>query len=271
MTENRDPKTALVTGAASGIGLAFAHECASRGWNLVCVDINEKGLVDAAENIRNEYHVEVLTLAQNLAERDAAEKCLAFCDDNRVEIDFLINNAGVFFFAPLIDANPKKVEIMSDLHVYCLTRMCMLFGQRMKERRFGYILNVSSMSAWMAMPGISMYNASKAYVRSLSQSLYYELKPWNVGVTAVCPGGINTQLFGLSDKWRKFGVRSGILMEPEDLAKRAVIATLAKKSQTIPGLLNHFFTFAVHNIPDPLVFFFMRHLKVYNKFLKEKS
>ena len=271
MAEKREPRLALVTGSASGIGRAMARECASRKWDLVCIDINDEGLQNVAAEIRNEFAVEVHTFAINLALRDAAEQCLAFCDENQLEVDFLVNNVGVFFFDPLIDANPNKVAIMADLHVYTLTRMCMLFGARMKERQFGYILNISSMSAWMAMPGISEYNASKAYVRSLSRSLYFELKPWNVGVTAVCPGGINTQLFGLAENLRKTAVRFGVLMQPETLAKKAIKATLKKKIQTIPGILNHFFTFCIMTMPNWLVYFLMKHIKVYDRFWKMKN
>lgn len=265
------PSTALVTGAASGIGREVALNCAGRGWTLVCVDINAEGLEATAAEIREKFGTTVHTLVINLAEPDSAEKCLAFCDEHQVEIDFLANVAGLFVFDPLVDASPERVDRLLGVHVYCLTHMCMVFGARMKARRFGYIMNISSMSAWMAMPGINVYNASKSYVRSLSRSLYFELKPWNVSVTAVCPGGISTPLLKISDKHRELGCRLGVLMKPEKLADKAIKATLRKKIQTIPGLQNHFFTFFIRTLPDFMVSFIMKRVPAYDRFWKEQG
>ncbi|MBO5752654.1 MAG: SDR family NAD(P)-dependent oxidoreductase [Proteobacteria bacterium] len=263
MAKKQLPKRALITGAASGIGRALARECASRGMHIVGVDLNEAGLNQTADEIRTEFNVEVHTFVIDLSQRDAPERCLAFCDENGLEIDLLINNAGVFFFAPLTDADPKRVAIMCDLHVYCVTRMCVLFAERMKQRRFGYIMNQSSMSAWMAMPGISTYNATKAYVRSMSRSLHFELKPWNVSVTAVCPGGANTPLLPISDKIRKLGCSLGFLSDTSWLAKKAINATLKGKIQTIPGIMNHFYTFIIMTLPNWLVSFIMNRLPMF--------
>ncbi len=265
----RMPKWALITGAASGIGRCVSLECASRGMNIVIVDINEKGLLETADLVREKYKVDLYTFVQNLAQNDAADKCLAFCDEKNIEIDFLANIAGMFIFDPLLDADPRRTEIMIDLHVKAVTRMSVVFGQRMKDRRFGYIFNMSSMSAYMPMPGIVTYNATKAYVRSMSRALRFELLPWGVSVTAVCPGGVSTPLLPITDKIRNLGVRSGCLMTPEKLAKKAVTATLKRKNQTIPGLINHFFTAMIMGLPDWLVTFIMKRVPAYDRFWKE--
>lgn len=266
MTEKKLPKCALITGAASGIGRSVAFECASKKWTLVLVDINEDGLMKVAQAIKDAHGVDVHTFVVNLAERDAPEKVLAFCDSHALEIDFLANIAGIFIFDPLINADPGRTELMLDLHVKTVTRMSVLFGARMKERQFGFIMNMASMSAWMPMPGIATYNATKAYVRSLSRSLRFELKPWHVSVTAVCPGGCNTPLLPISDDLRKLAVNLGFLMQPEKLAKKAVKATLKKKNQTIPGLMNYFFTALIILLPDWLVMFMMRRVPAYRRF-----
>lgn len=262
------PKWALITGAASGIGRCVARECASRGMNLVLVDINGDGLTKTADEIRETYQIEIHTFVQNLAVDGAAEKCLEFCDQNHVEIDFLANIAGMLIFDPLLDTEPKRINLILDLHVKTLTHMSVVFGQRMRERRFGYIFNMSSMSAYMPMPGIVLYNATKSYVRNLSRAMRFELLPWGVSVTAVCPGGVNTPLLPISDKLRKLGVALCCLMQPEKLAKKAVSATLKRKNQTIPGVLNHFFTWMIMALPDWLVMFIMKHLSVYDRYWK---
>ena len=268
-TVKRLPNWTLVTGAASGIGRAFALACAQRGFNLVLVDINERALTETAQAIEQTSRVTTQTFTTDLSKHDAADKCLAFCDENGIEIDFLINNAGIFLFDPLLDAPERKVEIMCDLHVYGVTHMCTVFGKRMRDRRFGYILNVSSLSAWMPMPGINVYNASKAYVRSLSASLYFELKPYGVGVTAVCPGGINTTLFGLPDNLRRLACRLGFLMQPEKLVQKAINAALRRKKEAIPGALNHVLLGFMRILPNCLVLPICRRVPTYRRFFPE--
>lgn len=271
MAPKRMPKLALVTGAASGIGRCVALECAQRQWALVLVDRNEQGLLAVADDIRSKYGVEVHTYVINLADADAAQKVLEFCDQNGLEVEFLANVAGVFAFGSLIDVDPKRTELMLDLHVKTVTRMSILFGERMRQKRFGFIMNVASMSAWMPMPGIAAYNASKAYVRSMTRSLGFELKPWHVGCTAVCPGGCNTPLLPISDDLRNLAVRMGFLMQPEKLAKKAVKATLKRKAQTIPGVMNDFFTAMIILLPDWLVMFIMKRVPAYRRFFPQDT
>ena len=260
------PKTALITGAAAGIGHAFALECASRGMRLVCIDINEEGLETLKNHIHTLYDMDIDTIVLDMSQPDAPQKCIDYCDAQNIEIDLLINNAGIFMFDPFIEADMNRVELMINLHISCMTRMCRLFGERMKQRCFGYILNMSSMSVWMMMPGISVYNASKAYIRGLSRSLYFELKPFNVSVTAICPAGVNTQLLPLPAKIRDFAANTGFLMDPAKLVRLALKATLKKKIQSIPGILNNLFAFFMMILPYWLIEFVTHRLPNYKRF-----
>ena len=128
---------------------------------------------------------------------------------------------------------------------------------------------MSSMSVWMTMPGLSYYNASKAYVRGLSRSLWFELKPFNVSVTAVCPAGVDTPLLPISDKIRKLSKGLGFLMKPETLVKKALRAALKGKIQTIPGVANDLFAFLMMTMPNWMISLMMNHLPVYDKFRKK--
>ncbi len=262
----KTPRRALITGAASGIGRCVAVECAKKKWPLVLVDINNEGLEQVAEELRTTYAIEIHTFAIDLSATDAPQKCLDFCDANNLQIDFLANIAGIFTFDPLLDAPQKRTDLMLDLHVKTVTNMCIAFGERMRQRRYGFIMNMSSMSAWMPMPGISTYNASKSYIRSLSRSLRFELLPWNVSVTAVCPGGCNTPLLPISDKIRSLGVKLRCLMEPEKLAEKAVKATIKRKAQTIPGIFNKFCTVMMRCLPDWLIRIVVKRLAIYKRF-----
>ena len=117
----------------------------------------------------------------------------------------------------------------------------------------GYILNMSSMSAWMAMPGIQTYNATKAFIYNFSKSIWYELKPHNVGITVMAPGAVDTELFGLAPKWRKIAVSLTASIPPEKLVTRALKSLFRGKKAAMPGLLNHLATPLLKHTPDWLV------------------
>jgi short-subunit dehydrogenase len=166
----------------------YATELARQGNDLVIVSNQEKELQETSDKLTVDFGVTVTPLYRNLATPQAAEELHQYCIDHQLEIDILINNAGVFFFNELTNTDIRRVELMLSLHVVTVTKLCRLFGEDMKQRRHGHILNMSSMSAWMAMPGIQTYNATKAYILNFSRSLWYELKPYGVTVTAICPG-----------------------------------------------------------------------------------
>ena len=258
-------KYALVTGASSGIGLMYARELASRGYDLVIVSNQENEIKQAAEDIAKDFSVKAHPIFMDLTDDMAAENLLQYCKDNGIEIEVLINNAGVFFFNPIIKTARKRVDVMLDLHVKTVAHMCQVFGADMAERGHGYILNMSSMSAWMTMPGINVYNSTKSFILNFSRSLWYELKPLGVTVTAVCPGAVDTGLYGLSDYWRKIAVGIGVSMRPEKLVKRALRAMFRGKKQCMPGLVNHLFVPLIKHLPDWFVFAVIKRLECFQK------
>ena len=144
-----DPqKTALVTGASSGIGLEFARQLARMGYALAIVSNRGQELDDAAEVLRATFGVPVQTLCIDLTQPGAAEEVLAWCP----EPDVLINDAGMFFMEYLSPENLGKVRTMMKLHMDVVTELCILAGSRMKEKGGGHILNISSMTARIPAP-----------------------------------------------------------------------------------------------------------------------
>lgn len=256
---------ALVTGACSGIGLEYARVLASQGYDLMVISNRENEIFNAAKELREQYKVDVRPYCMNLAEQNAADLVYHYCHEQNLQIDILINNAGIFFFNELIKTDMKKIETMMFLHMHTVTKMCRLFGDDMVARGEGYILNMSSMSAWMTMPGINVYNATKAYILNFSRSLWYEMTPHGVGVTAICPGAIDTGLYGLSDKWRRVAVGIGVSMPPHKLAEKGLKAMFKKKKYVVPGAINHPFVFIIKHLPDWLVFAIMKKLKQFQK------
>lgn len=256
---------ALVTGASSGIGLMYATELARKGKKLILVSNQEKEIVETAEKLIQEYNISAIALYRNLAKTDAAEELFQYCKEKNLIIDLLINNAGIFFFNEFTKTDVKRIDLMLSLHVVTVTKLCRLFGEEMKNRQSGYILNMSSMSAWMTMPGIQTYNATKAYILNFTRSLHYEMKPYNVGVTAICPGAIDTGLYGLSDNLRKLAVAIGVSMKPEKLVKIALKKMLKKKKQVLPGAINHLFVPIIKHLPDWFVLYVIKNLKQFQK------
>lgn len=245
---------AVVTGADGGIGTAFCAALAARGYDLVMVSVTSGPLREAAASLQSRTGVMAVPLTLDLTEKDAASRLADFLDNrglgHRVEV--LVNNAGIFSFNPVTDTPAARVDAFVDLHVRAVAQLSRLFGARFAARGKGYILNMSSMSCWMPMPGIAMYAATKAFIRVFSRSLALELRDSGVRVMAACPGGIATTLFGLPPRLMRLAVSIGALARPERFAERAVSRLLKGKAQYINGLPNRLAILAVGMTPRPL-------------------
>ncbi len=246
--EHCEGHLALVTGASSGIGLCFCRELARRGCNLVMVS-NQTCLEECAEEISEEFGVSTCPFFCDLTTDDSAARILDFLDSQNLEPDYLINNAGIFSFKEVTATDPDKVRCFNDLHIRAVTELSRAFAIRFSERGRGRILNMSSMSCWMPMPGIALYSATKSYIRVFSRALHYELRDRGVTVTVACPGGIATDLFGLPENLKRLAVNIGVLTRPETFARKAIDRMLRGKKQYINGMLNRFSIFFVAIMP----------------------
>ena len=227
-------KTALVTGGSSGIGLEFARQLAQKGYALALVSNRGQELTEAAERLQAEYGVTVETLCVDLARPGAAEEVLAWCP----EPDVLINNAGMFFMEYLTPESLGKVRTMMGLHMDVVTELCILAGAQMKEKGGGHILNMSSMTARIPAPGIAVYSSTKAYLKTFGKSLSYELRPFGVSVTTVCPAAVDTGLYPLPERLRRNLRRIGLIRTPEWLVRRSLKAMFRGRRTFSPGLTN---------------------------------
>ena len=262
---NRKNKTALITGAASGLGLAFADHLAKQGYDLLVIDIQEDTINRVAEQFSNNYPVEVYCLCLDLSRIDAAETVYAFCRENTIEIHILISNAGRFIFDAISDIDNEKYNAFLQLHLNTPAKLCRLFGADMKARREGYILTVSSLSAWMPYPYISLYSSTKEFLRTFSKAIHFEFSSYNVGVTTLCPGAVDTHLFELKPQLRKIAKRLGIMISPDLLAKRALKKMFRRKISYIPGIINKISLPLILILPVGVLVFF------YEKIVKPKT
>ena len=272
----------LVTGASSGIGLQYATQLArDYHTDLLLVSNQEEELCKVAEALETQYKVKAIPHYADLSKQDAAEELYNYCHANNLVVDILINDAGVFFFNPYCETSMRRIELMLNLHMITVAKMCRLFGEDMiarqlteeeqsqticgKPRKKGYILNMSSMSAWMAMPGIQTYNATKAFIYNFSKSLWYELRPKGVNITVMTPGAVDTALFGLAPNLRKLAVNLTVSIPPEKLVKRALRSMFRGRKADMPGVINHLCTPLLKHTPDWLIFFAMKHIGKYQK------
>jgi short-subunit dehydrogenase len=234
------------------MGLEYARQLASEGCGLAIVSNRPDELAAAEGILSSEFGVQVATLDMDLCAPGAAAKVLEWCDAEGICPDILINNAGMFFMHYLGSDNLAKASAMVNLHVKAVTELSVLFGSRMKELGRGHILNVASMTAWVPAPGIAVYSASKAYMVSFGKGLSYELRPYGVTVTTVCPAAIDTGLYQLSEKQRAWLRRLGILRSPEWLVRRALRSMKKGRRILRPGFGNHLVPFIVSLMPARL-------------------
>lgn len=244
---------ALITGASSGMGLIYAERLASEGNDILLVSNQEEELKHVAVDLSGRYGIKAIPLYQDLSETDAADKLYAYCQEHHIEIDILINNAGMFFFKELFPEDINRVETMLRLHITTITRLSILFGNAMKGRRHGNILIVSSMAASLPMPGITVYSATKSYLKSFGRSLYFEMRPYSVGVTTVCPPAVATPLYNISDRLMTAGVRCGVIWTPKRLVRRALRAMRRGRRIIRPGLMNIYLPILIALLPKRLV------------------
>ena len=273
---------ALVTGASSGIGLQYATQLArDYHCDLLLVSNQQQELDSVAAELAAQYSVKTVARFADLSLPDAAETLHGWCKEQGFVVDILVNNAGVFFFNQYCNTSMRRIELMLQLHMITVAKLTRLFAADMIERQLseeesrericghrrmrGYILNMSSMSAWMAMPGIQTYNATKAFIYNFSKSLWYELRPQNVGITVMAPGAVDTALFGLAPNLRKLAVALTVSIPPEKLVKRALRKMFRNKKADTPGVINWLCTPLLKHTPDWMLFLAQKWLAKYQK------
>lgn len=176
---------ALITGASEGIGKGFARACAAQGYKLVMIARRVELLEAAAAEMNEQFGVETKTLSVDLTRQDCVETISTFCAD--LEIGLLINNAAFSFPAEFLSMKSSAIQKQVMINVQVIALLTHHFGSAMKQRGSGGIINVSSKTGEIAMPYFAMYSATKAFISTLSEALWYELKDHGVDVLALKP------------------------------------------------------------------------------------
>lgn len=181
-------QTALITGASSGMGLEFAKIFSREGYDLVIVARREGILYKLRSQLETEYHNHVEVFACDLSEENAAYEIFNFTLEKNIQVDVLVNNAGFGDFGNFWTVDSQRQRDLLQVNIVSLVQLTRYFMPGMTERHYGKILNLSSVASFCAGPKMSLYYASKEFVRSFSEAIAEEAKGTGVSVTALCPG-----------------------------------------------------------------------------------
>lgn len=242
---------ALITGASAGIGRELAKAFALRGYDLVLLSRDREALIGFARELMATYGVNVSALPADLAKPDAATAIFEAMEGDGYVVDVLVNNAGVLSEGDFVEVGLGEQLRLIQINIVALTALTRLFLPGMKRRRRGRILNVASIGAFMPLPKLAIYGASKAYVLSFTEALAEELRGSGVTATALCPGLTDTSM--LRNSKLVAPIPAAFIMSAQETAERGCEACLAGEVVVVPGLANYALTSSSQILPRSLV------------------
>jgi short-subunit dehydrogenase len=243
-------KTALVTGASSGLGVDFARELAALGCKLVLVARREDLLKRLqAELQQRGTQATIVTL--DLGSPGAPQALHDLLRQQGLAVDVLVNNAGFGLFGRELDIPWERTQQMLQLNMLALTQLTKLFARDMVKRGFGYILQVASTGAYQPTPTYAAYSASKAYVLSFGEALNHELRSSGVSCTVISPGVTATEFLQVSGQKPTWYHRL-TMMSSAEVARAGVRRMLARRGSSVIGWLNWLAAFSVRFTPRQL-------------------
>jgi uncharacterized protein len=253
-----DGYNALITGASAGIGREFARQLAGRARSMILVARREERLVELRDELRLQHpKLDVHMRKVDLADLAQLKELIEWLDRERIDVDLLVNNAGLGDLGPFVASDPSRNEQMTLVNVVALTSLTRHLLPRMIAKRRGGILNVSSSAGFLPIPGDAVYAATKAYVTSFSEALRAELRGTGVSVCALCPGPVHTE-------FQEVASRPGRRVKPgpgpeflqvavKQVVREALTALEADRPLVIPGSAMKVAMFLSRLMPMPVV------------------
>lgn len=234
---------ALITGASSGIGAAFARLLAARGMHLVLTARRQDRLQELADELHTRHGTRCEIVVGDLCDPAAARHIHDEVHQRGIAVELLINNAGFGFVGTIDDTDPLRMMQMIQLNIASLVELTYLFLPHMKQRGHGGIINLSSIAAFQPVAYMPVYSASKCFVLHFSEALWAEARDHGVTVTALCPGTTATEFFdvaGVSGWLGKHRHHSA-----EYVAKKALRSLEKGRQYVIPGWQNFLLSLGV--------------------------
>jgi uncharacterized protein len=244
-------KTALVTGASSGLGVDFARELARRGCRVVLVARREELLKKLQAELQAQHGVTAVVMTLDLGDPAAPQMLYDALKAQGVATDILVNNAGFGLYGMELEIPWDRTRQMLMLDIVALTHLTKLFARDMVKRGWGRMLQVASIGAYQPSPTYGAYSAAKSYVRSYSQALNFELRHTGVSSTAICPGITATEFLQVSGQ-KPTAYQRMMMMTSAEVAAIGVKAMLKGKYNVVPGFLNWLTALFTFVTPDPV-------------------
>ena len=251
-----DGCSALITGASAGIGREFARQLAGRARSLILVARREQELSELRHELsQQDPNLTVRIRNSDLADLVQLKELMAWIDSEKIDVDLLINNAGLGDVGPFATSDPMRNEQMMRVNMMALTSLTRHFLPQMIARKRGGILNVSSSAGFLPIPTFAIYAATKAYVTSFSEALRAELRGTGVSVCALCPGPVHTEFQEVAK--RPGGQREEgpefVHVSVEQVVRDALSGLEADRPLVIPGLPMKLVMFLVRITPMPIL------------------
>jgi short-subunit dehydrogenase len=253
---NLDDCNTLITGASAGLGREFAGQLAGRAKSLVLVARR----LDRLEELANELQTQnpnlvVHTRAVDLSDSKQLDDFVNWLEQNRITIDFLINNAGLGDVGAFATSDEHRDDEMLLVNVVALTKATRRVLPQMMARKRGAILNVSSSASFLPIPGFAIYAATKAYVTSFSEALRAELRGSGITVTTLCPGPVDTEFQTVAQRagGKPDSAPGFVYVSAEQVVRDALYAVEQDKPLIIPGLFMKISMFLVRITPLPIL------------------
>lgn len=247
---------AIVTGGSKGIGKEMALELAKKGYDILLIARNESELNITKEELKSKFNINVSCLALDMSQPNAPKQIFDWVSNQNISVSVLVNNAGYGLWGYFDQISIENQQSMMLLNINALVETTYLFLPILKTNPKAYILNVASTASYQAVPGLSVYAATKAFVLSFSRALRYELKNTSVSVTCLCPGATTTNFTnraGMSKSVDLQATADKFSMPADVVAKFGINALFANKNEVIPGFVNKIQVFATYFLPKIII------------------
>lgn len=236
--------TALVTGASAGLGSEFARQLAPHATRIVLVARRNERLEELAADLRRmNPGLDARVFVADLASHDRRLALVGWLVAEEIHVDFLVNNAGLGDHGDFASGQWQRIQAMLDLNIHALTHLTHALVDRMIVKGRAAILNVSSVAGFFPIPNMAVYAATKAYVTSLSEALGIELRPKGITVTALCPGPVPTEFFGVASrdgeegKEHHFRPPSALVVSATEAVREGLLAVARDRRRVVPNPL----------------------------------
>ena len=251
-----DNYNALITGASAGIGREFARQLVGRARSLILVARREERLSELRDELtRNHPGLTVHIRKIDIANLSQVEELIAWLEREKIEVDLLINNAGLGDLGAFATSDPARNEQIMLVNMVALTSLTRRLLPQMIAKKRGAILNVSSSAGFLPIPGFAVYAATKAYVTSFSEALRAELRGTGVSVCTLCPGPVPTEFQEAAKRpgGQPEGGPEFVQVSPEQVVRDALAAIEADRPLVIPGFVMKIGMFLVRITPMPIL------------------